>query len=542
MVDSLRGMNPTRLALLGLGAAVFIIIFGFLSTRLTEPVLSPLYSQLETDDATAIVAELGAMGVKFSVATNGTEILVPSSDVLNLRMALAEKGLPARGSIVGYEIFDKSESLGTSNFVHNVNYIRALEGELGRTIKSFNSIRDARVHLVVPKRQLFRAQDTEPSASVVLTLNGRQAVSSEQIASIRNLIATAVPGLKLKHITVVDNSGKLLARGASDEEDEAGGVSASNADEYRRNFETRLKQAVEQLVEKTVGPDSVRAEVTAEIAFDRVVTNAEVYDPEGQVVRSVQTSTATENSQDRQDQPVSVLANLPGPGVNDTGAASSNNVEKVDEITNFEISKTITNRVSEVGNIKRLSVAVLVDGKYETGADGTTTYINRTDEEIDRIRTLVSSAIGYDGNRGDQLEIVNMQFQNSLRDNIEEPGPLDFLKNDLDSIIKTLVMGAVAILAILLVIRPLVNRAFDVSTADLEGTGSGMLPGGELGMLPGEGNMALLGGGGGEEGEINVDEIQSRVNSSSTQKVNDLVTNNPEATLSLIRSWLGNQQ
>lgn len=534
VLESVRGMSSTRLVAVGVVGIILLAVFGFLSMRLASPVLSPLYGDLETEDATAIVAELSAMGTQFRVANGGSEILVPSSDVLAVRMALARKGLPSRGSIVGYEIFDKSEALGTSSFVNNVNYVRALEGELGRTIGAFSNIRGARVHLVIPKRQLFRGNDVEPSASVAITMNGQQQLKKEEITAISNLIATAVPGLKLSRITIVDSNGKLLARGASGDEGlggEAGGISASTADEYRRNFELRLKSAIEQLLESSVGMESVRAEISAEIAFDRVVTNAEIYDPEGQVVRSVQSSTSTEKSAEGGgDQPVSVINNLPGEGVPGGAAGNSSNVEKNDEVTNFEISKTITNRVSEVGSIKRLSVAVLVDGKYEVNAEtGERAYVPRTDEELEKIRTLVRSAIGFDEARGDKLEIVNMPFDRDTRDLMPEEGAFDWLKNDLDSIIKTLVMGVVAILAILLVIRPLVNRVFEAIPAELEQQGSGAaagaLPGGEIAAIEGS-------------GEPPMEEIQGRGGGASSQQLNDLVASNPEQTLSLIRNWL----
>ncbi len=541
VLESVRGMSSTRLVVISLVGVALLVTFGFLSLRLTSPVMSPLYGDLETEDATAIAAELGAMAVAFQVGNGGKEILVPSGDMLTIRMALAQKGLPSRGSIVGYEIFDQSEALGTSSFVNNVNYVRALEGELGRTIGAFSIIRSARVHLVIPKRQLFKGNDVEPSASVALTMQGQQQLKKEEIAAISNLIATAVPGLKLSRITIVDNTGKLLARGSSEDNEVGTGssLSASTTDEYRRNFELRLKNAVEQLLESTVGLESVRAEVSAEIAFDRVVSNAEIYDPEGQVVRSVQTSSATETSGEGQDQSVSAINNLPGAGATGGGAGNSNNTEKTDEVTNFEISKTITNRVSEVGSIKRLSVAVLVDGKYEVNAEtGERTYTPRSDEDLEKIRTLTISAIGYDEKRGDKLEIVNMPFSREAHDLMPEEGALDWLKKDLDSIIKTLVMGVVAILAILLVVRPLVNRVFEAIPAELEHQGGGPKSPEGLGILPGGEAAALIEGG----GELNVDEIQGRGGGTSSQQVSDLVASNPEQTLALIRNWLGEKK
>ncbi len=524
-----------RVFALGLVGVIMLGLFALLSMRLAAPVLSPLYSNLSLEDGGEIISELERMGVPYEVTANGTQILAPTNDVLRLRMLLAQKGLPSQGSIVGYEIFDQSESLGTSTFVHNVNLLRALEGELARTISSFDSIAAARVHLVVPKRRVFSRKRVEPSASVILTQKNRtQKPTRQEIAAVTHLVATAVPGLRVNRITVVDSTGKLLAKGGMEGEDGdlSAGVMASNAEEFRVTYERRVKQTVENLLEQSVGVGRVRAEVSAEIAFDRKVSNSEIYDPDGQVARSVQTTEEIESASDGTDGGnVSVANNLPenldGPAAG--GSTSTSSTERINETTNFEISKTITNHVSEVGKVERVSVAVLVDGTYEFNEEtNENNYQPRSDEELEQLRTLVRTAIGFDEARGDTIEIVNMPFSRGFDDFVVDETPFDWLKRDLASILKTLVIGIVAILAILLVIKPVVNRAFEHAPATAvadAGGGGGAVPAGDIPDLPPEEN-------------IDVEQIQTKMEGASAKKINDLVDNNPDETLAVIRSWL----
>ena len=525
IAQSIQGFGSVRVVVLGVVGVLLLGIFGLLSMRLASPIMSPLYSNLAQDDANVIVTELGSMGVDFEIAKGGSELLVKSSDVLRVRMMLAQKGLPSQGSIVGYEVFDKTDSFGTSTFVHNVNLIRALEGELGCTIASLASIKSARVHLVIPKQSLFQKQKVEPSASVVITLNNRNKMPREETGSIKHLVSSAVPGPKLSRITVVDSSGKLLSRGSSDEDD-MGGISTQDANEYQVAVERKYKKTIEQLLEKVVGIDKVRAEVSTEINFDRLTTNEETYDPDSQVARSVSTTEEIEESSEGgAGGAVSVANNLPEGGADtSSGGGASNSAERVDSVTNFEISKRITSLVKETGTIEKVSVAVLVDGRYEEDEENETrTYIPRTDEEIAQLRALVEKAIGYNQERGDSIEILNMQFTSDMQSFIAEEGAFDWLKRDLSSIIKTVMVGIVAILAILLVIRPLVNRAFEISQSDLD----------HEAMAAQAAEVEFTGG-----EEIDLDVIQTKVESSPLSKVNDIVENNPDETLTVIRNWL----
>lgn len=535
MVQSLRELGPVKIGVMVLVTLALMTFFIFLTIRVSEPTLVPLYSDLTMEDSSKIVADLEEKGVDYKLIGNGSQILVPADDVLRLRLSLAQEGIPSQGSVLGYEVFDRSEALGTSNFVHNVNLLRALEGELARTISAFSGIKSARVHLVMPKRELFTRDRREPSASVAVQMDGGKQLSKKEVEAIRYLVATAIPKLKVSKITIVDFQGRLLARGVSDEDDPE--AYAANAEEYERTFERRMRTMVEELVEKTVGFNKVKAQVSADIDFDRVVINSEIYDPDSQVARSVQTIEESENSVDKDlEENVTVQNQLPDANPVESGVLSQSTAQRSEETTNFEISKTIKNHIQETGTVNRLSVAVLVDGTYETTEleDGTVEveYIPRSQEELDQIETLVKSAIGFEADRGDTVEVVNMPFtENMIKP--EKEGPLDFLKRDFQGILETIVIGIVAILAILLIIRPLVNRALEATTmseeeeeeirAVMEGP-----------ALKTEGEMFE------EEDEslIDIDRIEGGVKSASFRKINELVGKHPDETLNIMRQWM----
>lgn len=531
MVQSIRELSQIKLIAMAATAVLLIGFFIFISLRVSTPVMAPMFTNLPVEEGAAIVTELEQRGIPYELRANGTQILVPNDAVLRLRLLLAEQGLPSSGSIVGYEVFDSTESLGTSNFVLNVNRLRALEGELSRTIGSFQKIESARVHLVMPPRELFTRDRQEPTASVALKFRGAVSLEKQEIAAIRHLVATAVPGLKVQRITIVDNRGQLLAKGVDEDQDAS--VFVAEAEEFRINYEKRLRSTIERLLEQTVGYGKVKAEVTADIDFDRVVKNAEIFDPEGQVARSIQNIEENEQSNEKNvDDNITVQNQLPDQDPENAAVLSSSQLQRSEETTNFEISKEVINQIKETGTVKRLSVAVLVDGNYTTDADGNTVYEPRGEEELGKLEDLVRSAIGYDVDRGDDVRVVNMQFAAPTDLGFEE-GPLDFLKDDLDAIIQTLVLGGVAILAILLVIRPLVNRA--IEAAELARAEEEM----EFEALAGPSFSQRLSDMSDDEDEdmIDIARIEGKVKSSSYRKINDLIDKHPEETLTILRQW-----
>lgn len=532
VIESLRALGPIRLGLMAFVAMVLIGFFIFLSLRMSAGGMNPLFTNLPMEESGAVVAELEKRGVKYELRANGSQIMVPADEVLRLRMSLAQEGLPGTGSIVGYEIFDQSDAMGTSNFVLNVNMVRALEGELSRTIGAFHGIENARVHLVVPKRELFTRDRREPTASVALTMRGE--LGKAEIRAIRHLVATAVPGLKSSKITIVDNKGRLLARGLAEGEEEES--FSSDAEEYRINFEKRLRRTVEDLLASSVGSDKVRAEVTADIDFDRVVVKSETYDPESQVARSVQESSELEESNEKDlDTTVSVGNNLPDAEQNEAGTLNSRRMERSDATTNFEISKEVRNHVTETGTVNRLSVAVLVDGTYSLNEQGKTVYAPRDEAQIAQMEQLVKSAIGFDANRGDTVEIINMPFNDPAE--LEAPAePFAWLRDELKGIVQTLVIGAVAILAILLIIRPLVTRAIEATRVDPE------LEAAEKAALAAPTLAGQLTDQRFEEDDeddlINIDRVQGRIKSASFRKINEIVDQHPDEALAILRQWI----
>lgn len=543
LLQLFKDMGQMRLAIL-IGSAILLLgVFIFIALRVSSPPMSPIYTDLAMEDSARIVAELDKGNVPYELRGNGTQILVPSDQMLKLRLTLAQQGLPSGGSIVGYEIFDRSETFGTSSFVMNVNMIRALEGELARTIASLSQVESARVNLVVPKQELFSHDKQEPTASVVLKLRGMTELTREQITSITHLVAAAVPGLKPSKVTLVDTHGQMLAGGGGEDTEAS---AASTAEEHRIAYETRMKNKLESLLEKSVGIGKAKVTLNADINFDRVVTNSETFDPNGQVARSVQSGEEKEQATEKEGKDNTTVANnLPTAQANQTGNGSNRLVDKTDETTNYEISKTVENHVTEGGKVNRISVAVLVDGTYPDDASGKPVYTPRSDAERAQLETLVKSAIGFDEKRGDKVDIVNMRFI-PLTDQTTAASAFEWLKQDLHSVVQTLVFGGVAVLVILLVIRPLVNRIIETTMAATTGEpeGAALLAGPRLTATSalGGGAAAMLerpGGteGGEEEESIDLNRVTGRVKSSTYNRLTNLVEKNPDEALGVIRQW-----
>jgi flagellar M-ring protein FliF len=461
-----KELGPTRIVISFISIFIFCVFLVLYLTKISNQEMVVLYSDLNLDDSNRIIQELDSKNVKYELLAGGTVIKVPSDLVLRLRMSMAEEGIPSKGSIVGYELFDGGESISTSSFMQNVNLLRALEGELGRTIGTFENVLKARVHLVVAKRDLFSREQQEPRASVIVTMKGHNMLKKSEINAIAHLVATAVPDLNINRITIVDTKGRPLKLGAKDINNDFSGV--NEFEEYRVSYEMRLKGMIEDLLEKTLGEGKVKSYVSAEINFDRIVTNSETFDPDGKVARSIQTIEEKDKSETGENGDSSIANNIPGELAGAGGDKSSSSTEKTDETTNFEISKTVKNHISETGTVKRLSVSVLVDGVYKFDKDTKeVNYVPRTDEEIKKYTTLVKSAIGFRDDREDKVEVVNMPFLTDF-DALKEADPLDWIKDEFPNIVQTVVMGIVIVLILVLVVRPVALRAFEVSKNDVE--------------------------------------------------------------------------
>ena len=543
----IQNLGAARVAMMAGVVVALVVFFIFITSRVTAPQMSLLYGDLETSDSAQIVAKLEGMNVPFEIRGNGGQVLVPENQVARLRLSMAEEGLPAGGSI-GYEIFDRGDSLGTTSFVQNINKLRALEGELARTIKSIDRVAAARVHLVLPERELFSRNRREPSASIVLKMRGGNRLESGQISAVQHLVAAAIPDLKPGRISIIDGRGTLLARGAESGE---GGGGSSVVEEFRLKFEARMKNAIEKLLSKTLGEESVRAEVSAELDYDRITTNTESYDPDGQVVRSTQSVNETASSSDSNgNQPVTVKGNLPESKAGGDGSnVAANRNDRSEETVNFEISKTVTTKITEAGVIKRLSVAVLVDGTY-AGTGDNRKYTPRPPAELEQLATLARSAVGYDENRGDVVELVNLQFAPAsiFELPIEEAAFLGLGKDDYFKIAEIIIFGIVALLVIMLVLRPLVSRALSIAQAQAEAVAAARTaqieaeraqqaalsaPKGADGQP-----LSLLAEEDDAESMIDMAQVEGRVRASSVKKIGDIVDKHPDEALAIMRNWL----
>lgn len=538
-LETLKQLGPTRLSIMGGILLALVTFLIFISMRVSSPDYSLLYSDLSTGDAAAMAGQLEQAQIPYQISDDSGSILVPANDVGRSRMLLAEAGLPNGGS-VGYELFDNQSGFGTTNDIVNLNKVRALEGELARTITSLAPVKTARVHLVLPQRELFSRENRPASGSVALGLQNGSTLNADQISAIQSLVAAAVPQLKASSVALIDQNGKLLARGEED------GLEQANlkAEEMRLNYEQRMTRSVEDLVGRIVGFGNVRASVTADLNFDRVSTNEEVFDPETQVVRSSQTVEENNVERDASEDNVSVERNLPAAGndlfFDDAPSLESNRLE---ETTNFEISKVTRNMVRETGEVRRISVAVLVDGKYVEGSEGESTYEPRSEAELDQISALVRSAIGFDANRGDTLEVVNLQFAEiEVSDTPFDNTLFGFDKNKLLDAAEIITVAIMFILIILLVIQPMVGRLL---TVEKEGSDEDLDI--ETGLLTGNPKMALEGPSGEfeptpldeeEDDMINMKSVEGKVKASSVKKVEDIVENYPDEAVSVIRSWM----
>jgi len=528
-------------AILGIGAGVAAVLFA-LTMGLGQP-KALLYSNLDLKEAGSITQQLDQAGVKYEVKGDGSTIFVQRDQVASTRLMLSSKGLPTAAS-VGYEIFDSQSAMGQTDFVQQLNRQRALEGELGRTINGLDGITAARVHLVLPKRQLFEEEADQPSAAVSLGVGGREP-TADQVRAIQNLVAGAVPNMKPDRVTVVDQHAKTLSGGDT-------GM-AAEADGRKTEVEQRIAKQVKSLVEGIVGAGKARVNVTADVDLAHVTTQKKEFNPDGQVVRSE--TTTDENSKEGQTSgngQASAAANIPNSNGPNGSSDSTNASGKQESTTNYEISETTTTQVTEPGQVKKIAVAVAVDGvtgpadkKGKPGA-----YSPRSAAEMAQIEQLVRTSVGFDQARGDQVTVVNVKFPTAEDSGgVTAASPLmGFDKNDIMRAAELAVMAIVAILMMLFIVRPLLKGALggggpmsmlggpQVTQLTMNADGQPM----QVSYDPATGQqMALPAPGGSEiEQKIDIARIEGQVKASSVKRVAEFVDKHPEESVSIIRSWL----
>jgi flagellar M-ring protein FliF len=542
IADGLKALGPARL---GAMAAVSVAILGLLAMFAARSGgqndrMALLYGDMDLRDASQVADLLEKQHVPHQLTQQGSTVLVPADQVARARLLLAKEGLPSGGS-VGYEIFDRNDGLTANQFQQNINQTRALEGELDRSIRMMQGVRNVRVHLVLPRREPFSREQQEAQASVILTMNGAARMDKESVQAVLNLVAASVPGLRPQNISIVDSRGELLAR-AGQPGREVG--TALSTDEVKRGIETRMARSVEEMLERTVGPGHVRADATVEMDFDQLRETQERYDPDGQVPRSTQSVSDNSKSTEAGEQNVSVQNNLPNANAGNPATGAGSQQARTEETTNFEISKTVRTTVHDQPQVKRLSLAVMVDGTVTQGADGQPVWKERSQAELDQIAALVRSAVGFDEKRGDQIQVTSMRFASDIEPVAAAPAgifglPLE--KADLMRLAETLLFGVVALLTLLLVVRPMMMRlatpapggGFDASALLLE---DGAEPMGTALALPapGTGATALLE----DDRMVSLNNIEGQIRASAIRKVVEMVDKHPEETLTIMRGWM----
>ncbi|MBN9306784.1 MULTISPECIES: flagellar basal-body MS-ring/collar protein FliF [unclassified Devosia] len=551
LVDVLQLFNRLglqRIAAMAVVAVLMLGFFAFLIMRASTPQMAPLYTGLSFEDSSAIVGELQKQNIPNEIRGDGDTILVPRDQITSIRMQLAENGLPKKGQ-VGYEIFDQQNTLGATSFVQNINNVRALEGELARTISSLARIKSTRVHLVLPERALFSRDKKDPTASIVVSVRGQ--LSNEEIRAIQHLVASAVEGLTPNRVTIADDTGNLLAAGVGDGDDST--VLAGEADERKTGLENRLRTSIEGLLANIVGDGRARVEVSADLDMTRVTKTAQTFDPNGQVVRSTQTESVANNSTDASNNSgqVSASTQLPGANSNASSAAAGTSEQgSTDkETTNYEISNVSQTEMTDPGAIKRLSVAVLVDGTYTTDPQGNSKYTPRDQAVLDQIKSLVQSAIGFDDKRGDQITVANLQFAQGPTPTVQGtsgPGLFDFTRDDLINGAEMLVTLIIALALVFFVMRPLLKRVLSPETQPLAlpisaevGAPAPAVPGAPATMVPASelvrddaASPPMI------PGWMKDAKTQGAAQAQTLKTVGSLVQDNPKQAALIVRDWL----
>jgi flagellar M-ring protein FliF len=537
LLNAFRSLGPGRILALFIGLAAIIAISSMVISRAQNPGLALLYGGLSAQEASRISDYLGTQNIAYETRGEGS-VYVPADKVGQLRLQVAGQGLVG-GSTSGYELFDNQSSFGTTNFVSNLNAKRALEGELARTIGTIPAVAGARVHIVMPKQNLFSRETIIPSAAIALNL-GPRTLTEEQVRSIAQLVAAGVPNLSPENITIIDQRSTMLYNGKEQT------VSGANANKFRRSVESSYETSLTSMLERIVGVGKVAVRVTADLNLDKVAEQSEIYDPTQQVVRSEQTTESSSNSGSGSGGVTGVAGNTPDGTQAGTSGGSNSAENRTETTTNYEITKTMRTLNKEGGEVKKLSVAVLVAGKAVApapaaapaeGADAPAaatpaapTYTALTEAEKTQLRTLVATAIGFNEARGDKVEIIDMPFTEAPEAPAVEASLVSTAQ--LLSLAQYALMAIALIVVALMVVRPALTTLNAALTS-----GSGSI------------SSALAGGGGGGGVEMGVTaesdgpmidmrSVQGRVKESAVKKVNDIVDQYPEESLSVVRGWM----
>lgn len=473
MLAGLSLMRKLTMAIV-LAVAVGSIMYVMHSSGLAS--MEPLYTNLNSQDMGSILTVLDKQGIKYQVDQEKRVISVPSMNVLDIRLKLASEGLPRFGG-VGFELFDKG-GFGMSEFEQKINYQRALEGELARTISGIKEVESARVHLVLPEKSLFTDSQQAASASVILKLGNQGTLNQSKVNAITHIVASAVEGLESADVSVMDTSGNLLSAGRSD----PAFAASSQIFEQKLQMERSLEKRIADLLTPVVGLGKAIVHVTTNVDFTKIESTDEVIDPSKVAVLSESRTNAKKSeSASGTGGAAGAAANQPG-AAGGGGSGSGSSTDEGSEQISYQVSKTIRHEVSPIGALKSLSVAILVDGSYTVGKDGKKTYVARTPEELKKFEELVKSAVGFTADRGDQIKVENLAFQNP--EDLMAPGDAWYKQKTLYGLVGTVASNLIIvisfILILLFVLKPLMRQwqASRVADAGMAGGNPQMLAAG----------------------------------------------------------------
>jgi len=507
-----------RILIAGLAVSV-VVAFALMIYWMNKPDYKVLMTNLYPEDASRVVGMLQSAKERYKIDDNGRTILVPADRVYELRLKVAGEG-NLHGQGIGFEIFDDVR-IGQTDFVQHINFQRALQGELSRTISEFPQIDQARVHLVIPKKSLFIEDQMPPSAAIILQLRDNTKLAPNEVQGVVNLVSMAVEGLQPKNITVTDMKGRPLY---TPEDDSSGLALSSTQLDFKADLENTTQRRIMELLGPVVGPDKVIARVNADLDFSQKTIRKESFDPDGSVVRS----------ETRSEETTAGAASLAGgePDANFrgdgfTGTRTTQDSTRESRTTNFEINRQEENIIAPVGELKRLSVAVIVDGTWRTDEEtGKPVYVPRSEEELERIRNLIAGAVGFDSIRGDSIEVSNISFG--------EPTLYDG-----DSLMRTMLEyaqrlgkpflnGLLIFLFLILVVRPVIMALIRPRVAEQEIE--------EMAGLPGSQRLAL------EEDEIDEEamDMSRRLENAKNHAV-QLSDDNMDQAVHLLKSWLAQE-
>ncbi|OCW56208.1 flagellar basal-body MS-ring/collar protein FliF [Hoeflea olei] len=546
---NLAGLGQTKLIGLGIVGILSVMLIIGAAVFLNKPTRETLYIGLSGEDINQISLVLAEANIDFATGTDGTSITVPAGMTGRARMLLAERGLPSSNT-AGYELFDKVGSLGLTSFMQEITRVRALEGEIARTVQAINGISAARVHIVMADRGNFRRGDQRPSASVMVRTGNNLAPRTAD--SIRHLVAASVPGLNVDEVTVLDATGKLLAAG-----DDFSNSSLNRSLSIVQLVQNEVEANIEKALAPFLGIENFRASVNATVNTDSQQIQETIFDPESRVERSTRVTRENQKSnQSSTDSPATVQQNIPNPAPGagaSAGPQSSELAERKEEQTNFEINSKTVSTVRNSYTVEGLSIAVVVNKDRISAMLGGSPTPEQTASYIAELEKIVATAAGLDAQRGDRATVTQMEFlaNELLTDSATQPGFGETLKTQLGTIINAIAFIVVAVLLVLFGFRPLLRGQKAIGSAAEDGLDDGLeLPDfspaalGGGGAMPMEGFGADFGFGDEADSELSLEEsgtFNRRVKEGPERRLARMVEINEERAAKILRSWASSE-